>query len=310
MKRALVVLTAAALAACAQNEKISVDEARAAVQSANGIQIAAPGASATSGAQASTVGDPSGYRGATRVLSVAFNGTVAWSVGLVRLVVAFPPTECKDDTCTWGPWSDALAAVEWKLTVTKVERGHFEYAFSGHLKAQPTAAFVTVMSGTAYPESALKGHGSFVIDNDAARALGSADTGRLEATYDNRSGLSIGATFTGLTDSNDGSVGNARYSYAESATQGDLQVAFRNTTADPDATLSLHSRWVIPTGEGRGDATFTQGLLTYNASECWSSSGQGFQVVYWTSNDPGQPTSGNEAACAFSGAQPPSFSAP
>ena len=310
MKRALVLLTAAALSACAQKEKISVDEARAAVQSANGIQIAAPGAAATAGAQASTVGDPSGYRGATRALAVAFNGTVAWSVGLVRLVVAFPPTECKDDTCTWGPWSDALAAVEWKLSVTKVERGHFEYAFSGHLKSQPTAPFVAVMSGTAYPESSLRGHGSFVIDNEAARALGSADTGRLEATYDNRSGLSIGATYTGLTDGNTGDVGNARYSYTASATQGDLQVAFRNTTADPDATLSLHSRWVIPTGEGRGDASFTQGLLTYNASECWSGSSQGFQVVYWTSNDPAQPTSGNEADCAFSGAQPPSFSAP
>ncbi|MBI5067430.1 MAG: hypothetical protein HZB56_04260 [Deltaproteobacteria bacterium] len=310
MKRALILLTVAALAGCSQKDKISVDEARAAVQSANGIQIAAPGAATPAGAQASTVGDLSGYRGATRTLSVAFNGTVAWSVGLVRLVVAFPPTECKDDTCTWGPWSDALAAVEWKLTVTKVERGHFEYAFAGHLKAQPTAAFVTVMSGTAFPESPLRGHGSFVIDNDAARALGSSDTGRLEATYDNRGGLSIGATFTGLTDGNSGSLGNARYSYAESATQGDLQVAFRNTTADPDATLALHSRWVIPTGEGRGDATFTQGALTYGASECWNGSSQGFRVVYWTSNDPNQPASGSEADCAFTGAQPPSFPAP
>jgi len=308
MKRALVLLSAA-LVACGQN-KIDPDEARSAVQSANGIQIAAPGVTAVAGAQASVVGDNSKYRDATRFLSVAFNSSVAFPLVLVRLVVAFPPAQCQDDTCTWGPWSNALDTVEWKLTVTKVEKGHFTYAFAGHLKAQPTAAFVTVMSGTAFPESRLKGHGSFVIDLDAARDLGETDTGRLEASYDNRSGLSIEATFVGFTDQNDGTLGNARYAYLETASQGDLQVAFRNRTASPEATLALHSRWVIPSGEGRGDASFTQGLLSYNASECWSGSAQAFQVVYWNSNDPGQPQSGVESACAFTGAEPPSFLAP
>ncbi len=308
MKRALVLLSAA-LVACGQN-KIDADEARSAVQSANGIQIAAPGVVSVAGAQASVVGDDSSYRKSTRFLSVAFNSSVAFPLGLVRLVVAFPPTSCQDDACTWGPWSDALAAVEWKLTVTKVAKGHFTYVFAGHLKAQPTAAFVTVMSGTAYPESRLRGHGSFVIDLDAAQALGETDTGRLEASYDNRSGLSIEATLVGFTDQNDGTLGNARYAYLETATLGDLQVAFRNRSANPEATLALHSRWVIPTGEGRGDAYFTQGPLAYNASECWSGSAQAFQVVYWNSNDPAQPESGVESACAFTGAQPPSFQAP
>jgi len=309
MKRALVLLSAAALAACGQN-KIDADEARSAVQSANGIQIAAPGAATMAGAQAAVVGDNSKYRDATRSLSVAFNSSVAFPLGLVRLVVAFPPTSCHEDACTWGPWSDALATVEWKLTVTKVDKGHFTYVFAGHLKAQPTAAFVTVMSGTAFPESRVKGHGSFVIDLDAARALGETDTGRLEASYDNRSGLSIEATIVGFTDKSDGTLGNARYAYLETAAQGDLQVAFRNRTASPEATLALHSRWVIPTGEGRGDAFFTQGPLSYNASECWSGSAQAFQVVYWNSNDPAQPQSGVESACAFAGAEPPSFPAP
>lgn len=309
MKRALILL-ATTLAACG-GTKLDADEARSAVQSANGIQIAAPGAvTAAAGAQASRVGDDSTYRGATRFLSAAFNTSVAFPLGLVRVVVAFPATECKDDTCTWGPWSDALAAVEWRLTVTKVASGHFEYAFAGHRKAQPTSAFVTVMNGTAYPESRLRGHGNFVIDLDAARALGETDTGRLEASYDNRSGLSIEATFTGFTDQGNGALGNARYAYLATATEGDLQVAFRNRSLTPEATLSLHSRWVIPTGEGRGDATFTQGPLSYSASECWSGSAQAFQVVYWNSNDPAQPQSGTESACAFAGAQPPSFPAP
>jgi hypothetical protein len=200
--------------------------------------------------------------------------------------------------------------VEWKLSVTKVEHGHFTYAFQGHLRAQPAQPFVTVMTGTAFPESALRGHGDFSIDMDAAASLGGTDTGKLTASYDNRGGLSIEATFLGFTDRSNGNVGNARYAYLASATQGDLQVAFRNVTADPDATLALRSRWVIPTGQGRGDATFTQGLLTYDASECWSGATAGFKVVYWTSNDPGQPASGNAADCAYDAAQAPAFPAP
>jgi hypothetical protein len=247
---------------------------------------------------------------ATRFLSVAFNTTVAFPIGLVRLVVAFPPTSCADETCTWGPWSDALATVEWKLTVTKVARGHFTYVFAGHLKAQPSAGFVPVLTGTAFPESRFKGHGNFVVDMDAARSLDGTDTGRLEATYDNRTALSIEATFVGFTDKQTGEVGNARYAYLETSAQGDLQVAFRNRTASPEATLSLHSRWTLPTGQGRGDAFFTQGPLSYDAHECWGDSAQGFQVVYWNSNDPNQPASGNETDCAYAGSQPPTFAAP
>lgn len=318
-KRAILLAAACAVAACAKNDKpITVEEARSAVQSANGIQMAAPEvALAVEGKTEGTValsaaGSTSTYRIFTRNLAFAFNGVTGFSLGLVRLIVAFPPTECKDSTCTWGPWSNALDPVEYRLTVTKVADGEFDYGFAGHRKSPAGSPWVTVMSGTAFPKSHLVGHGTFVIDAEAALALDpTGDSGTLSVTWSNEAGNSIQATFVGLTDRNNANhVVNARYSYSDSATQGDLQLAFRDLTADPDATLKLHSRWVIPTGEGRGDAFFTKPPASYNASECWNGSAAGFTVAYWTSSDPSQPASGDPALCAFAEAVPPTFDAP
>jgi hypothetical protein len=317
MNRATLLIAALALAACGKST-ITADEARSAVQSAEGIAMAPPGASAPSveaqpGVAYSVAGDPSEFRRHTRNLALAFNGTTAFALGLVRLVVAFPPTECKDHTCTWGPWSNALEPVEWRLTVTKVADGQFEYAFAGHLRASPGAAWVDVMTGTAFPKSRFRGHGTFVIDGDAARLLDpTRDPGRLSVTWSNEAGLSIEATFERLVDHNNADHQiNARYSYADSATAGDLRLAFRDMTANAQGQLKIHSRWVIPTGEGRADAMVSNGVLTFTASECWSGAAAGFRVVYWTSNDPAQPPSGDPAQCAYGqAADIPAFDAP
>jgi hypothetical protein len=156
MKRAIIALAAMLLGACNAATRISAEEAANAVQAAVGAQITPPvtsagavkGAPVSSAVADSVAGDPSQFRRDTRALAIVFNGTVAWSLGLVSLVTHFPPTSCSTDTCTWGPWSDALATVEWRLTVTKVEDRHFDYAFAGHLKAPspPVACAATAAS--------------------------------------------------------------------------------------------------------------------------------------------------------------------
>lgn len=316
MKRAILLVAALASAACGKVSPITADEARDAVQSAEGVKIAAPGAAAAAvegqpGVAYSVAGDPSAFRLHTRNLAIVFNGATAWALGLVRLVVAFPPTECKDHSCTWGPWFNPLEPLEWRLTVTKVADGEFDYAFSGHLRATAGAPWVDVMTGTAFPRSRFRGHGSFVIDGDALALLDpSKDPGKLSVTWSNEANLSIDATFVGFLDRNNNNHKlNARYAFAESATEGDLKFAFRDLTAGSEAHLKIHSRWVIPTGQGRADARVTNGVLTFSASECWSPA-PAFQVVYWTSNDPAQPPSGDPALCAYPLADVPTFDAP
>lgn len=318
MNRAFAVVAAAALAVgCNQKKDITAEEARTAVQSQDGVQISAPGATAPTSMGASeysVAGTSSEYKRVTRALAATFNGAVVWSLGIVKLVVAFPPTSCKDDTCTWGPWAAGpLAPAEWKLTVTKVADGEFDYAFSAHLRSQPSAPFVPVLYGTAFPKSRLVGHGSFTVDLEAGRAFDDAntDTGRLDVTWSNESDIQVGATFTGCTDKSNGHRSDAKYAYSQSATQGDLQLAVRDNSATPaPATLQLHSRWMMDTGAGRGDAYFDQGVVSYDASECWSGFADGFQVVYWSSNSPALPPSGSESACAFAPAAPPTLQLP
>lgn len=319
MTRALVLFVAL-LAACG-NAKLNPDDARAALPQQGDSQIGAPTATvAAAGAPAgvgtmnaspaSVAGDVSGYFVSTVTLAVAVNGSVAWSLGVLRAVVESPPTECDAASCTWGPGSHPLDPRDWKLVVTTAG-DHFDYALSGELKSQPTG-FVTVLSGSAWPgASPRKGHGTFLVDLDSAQALGFTGTGTLEVSYDNRTDLSIGATFLGFTAQDTGHKGNAVYAYAESATGGDLQVAFHDLTAAVDPELALHSRWNLA-GAGRGDAAYAQTTpaLSYTASECWSAAAATppFRVVFYV--DSTLATSGAESDCAFSPAAPPTLSAP
>ena len=317
MTRTIQLLGAALLTACGGTGKLTAEEVRSALPQASDAQINAPNSTQTAQATStgrvalaagtdartlSVVGQVSPYFATTVTLAVAVNGSVAWSLGVLRTVVLFPPTSCTADTCTWGPGSHPLDPRDWMLVVTKVD-DHYDYRLSGQLKAQPTG-FVVILSGTAYPGAApYRGHGSFNVDHEAAQALGFAETGTLDVSYDNRADLSIGATRLGFTGSNL-HVGNAVYQYAESATGGDLEVAFHDLTQE--ARLALHSRWNLA-GAGRGDAAFLNGVVDVSASECWSAAADGFLVVYYD-DGLGVPV-GDESACAFIPADPPTITA-
>jgi hypothetical protein len=316
MKRALI-LTAALLTACG-NKDLTADEIRGALPQKEAAQINAPtGGPAVAKAILPDravsslipgVGDVSGYYVSTATLAAAVNGSVIFALGTLHAVVQLPPTHCDKASCTWGPGSHPLEPNEWKLTVTKVG-DHYDYALAGQHKATPTG-FVTVLSGSAWSDGGGRGHGTFLVDNDAAQALGNTDTGTLDVEYDNRTSPTIGATFLGFTGS-DGHLGNAAYRYAEEATGGDLQVGFHDLTAAVNPSLRLHSRWNLQ-GAGRGDASYAQTApaATYTASECWSSAlvNPPFRVVFYADSTPA--SVGTEASCAFATASPPTISVP
>ncbi len=318
MTRAILLLGAALLAACGGSDKLTAGEIRSALPQSADTQINAPTSTQTAQAPStgrvalaagtdartlSAVGQVSPYFVTTVTLAVAVNGSVAWSLGVLRAVVDFfPPTSCTADTCTWGPGSHPLDPRDWMLVVTKVD-DHYDYQLSGQLKAQPTG-FVVILGGTAYPGAApRRGHGSFTVDHEAAKAIGFTETGTLDVSYDNRADLSIGATRLGFTGA-DLHVGNAVYQYAESATGGELEVAFHDLTQE--ARLALHSRWDLA-GAGRGDAAFLDGVVDVSASECWSAAADGFRVVYY--DDSLVVPVGDEGLCAFAPADPPTIAA-
>lgn len=299
MKRAFSLLATLALAACGGGT-LDADEVRGALPFQENAQIAAPqsqAASGKTGAQAAAVASDSGYFNLTRDLAASVNLGVGTTLGWLRFLVSLPPTQCKDDTCTWGPGHGPFDYNEFKLTVTR-NGGQYDYALSG----RPLASggdFIVFLSGSAIPGgSPRRGHGTLTVDFDQVALLDGphGDTGRIEVSYDARQALYLGVRFLGMLDKNPavaaGTRVNAAYAFQASADGGDLQVASRTVAPAPDVRLSLHSRW-LGTGAGRGDVRVVAGTQEAAKSECWGPAP--FPKVY----DSSAAAFGPESSCAF-----------
>jgi hypothetical protein len=245
------------------------------------------------------------------------NGSVGAVLGVVRTIVTnVPPTSCADETCTWGPGSQALEPNDWRLDVTRVAGGHYTWTLAGRSKARPAEGFVTVISGNAFPSRPLVGHGDLTVDLDAANRLdpfGASGSGKIVVTgYDNRDPTrrTLDIQFLGTDDrDHPGQKVNAAYAYADAAgAAGDLQVAARNLTTND--TLRLHSRWSAA-GAGRCDLVARSSAgAEWSVSQCWAPPAEGYAVVYQATLPPDVNDGGSEALCAFVPAALPAIAAP
>jgi len=236
---------AVSLTACGGGT-LTAQEARSAMPSSSQATVPSPDGSSSAQALSVAGGAPSAaavvvaapFAEQTRVLAAAVNGGVAWTLDVLQLVVALPPTSCAGDTCTWGPGSGALDLNDWKLTVTKID-DHYAWNLAGQPKSDPSVGFVTFVSGTAWPSGQPRvGHGDVLVDFDAASSLDHlatdpTGTGKIQVAYDNRAGRTVDVEFLGMTDDGDASQrANARYLYADDASGGD------------QARQAAPSRWV------------------------------------------------------------------
>jgi hypothetical protein len=218
--------------------------------------------------------------GVTRLI----NGGAVFVGTLVRAVLRFPATTLQGDTAVWGPWTGDLEPVTWKLTVTRIAPHQFQYRFEGQPRGNPTAPFVTVLSGTH--TAAVDGQGdpvegfgagSFTLDWDARATLPGAkarEVGTVDYTYARQPGAvtAVDASFHQILDDNDKRV-DVAYAYTHQPGGGGT-MDFVDTAAAqhgmPGGSWAVRSRWQ-PSGAGRTDARATiqslGGALT--ASECW-----------------------------------------
>jgi hypothetical protein len=225
-------------------------------------------------------------------------------LGSVWLVVHTRPTSISDHQATWGPGSgDALSPVVWRLQVTEVEQGVFDYQLDGRPKGSTDdGAYLAVLKGRGYGRAhAEHKNGWFVVDHDAARTLDPArahDQGTAKITHQLRAWpKTIGVELrpTPSPDWLDIQVTHR----ADGA--GDVDV---NGLADIDAVkdgrsedVVIHSRWAN-SGAGRADVQIVGGSVgtLVKASECWSTT---FVRSYYTDNIGLEPTVGDSTACAF-----------
>jgi hypothetical protein len=105
-----------------------------------------------------------------------------WS--LVHTIVQFPPTTSVDGaTAVWGPHHDALDPAEWRLTVTELADGTYDWKLEGRSR---TAASARVGDADRRQRQRRR-TGSFHLDFDAAERVNPRENdgkGQLDVTYD------------------------------------------------------------------------------------------------------------------------------
>ena len=307
------------------------DEFKDGVPSSDTVQLKVPDQTSTTQGQLSA-GDSVTVRGAllgqtadlyrtTREVTVVINGGTLAVLGLVHTIVQFPPTSIGADSAVWGPHSEPLSPNAWRLTVTRVAAGSFDYVLAAKPKQAADTVFISILSGhhnvVAGPHGRViegLGDGTLTVDWDAEQTLPEHDNivGKADFTYARASftsTASIGVVFTGVKDAGSTELYNANYQYAATpGAGGDFQyAAHRDVLPGPGPTgtakelFSIHSRW-LETGAGRADVQITGGdspTPTPTQNECWDAS---FASTFKSTNyDPTQ-SWGMESTCVFASA--------
>ena len=313
MKKTVLLLLAAALAACGQTSKSNADQIRDALPSSAALQINAPNPSGGAGAtamvtdgasRAMTADGKSDLAVSSYVLATSVNLGVGIVLAELEWLTLLPPTTCTADACTWGPGSAATDLSDWMLVVTKVG-GSYDYALSARPKVGGTG-FVTVIDGTATPGAAPHhGKGVLSVYFDAEATLPhpagwtQTDFGTMTATYDATVPLQLQVVWKGTLDNDPaatpGTKANALYDFDAGAR--DLVVAWQTIEANP-ATLSLHTRWNAA-GAGRADFQMAQNPATVTKSECWNGAAAQYAQVYDSYDSATLLPVGDPALCAF-----------
>jgi hypothetical protein len=217
-------------------------------------------------------------------VTAVINGGAVFVGALVKtIVLAVPPTSLTADAAVWGPFAAGLDPVTWKVTVTKVAEHQFQWRFEGRPRLDPTARFVTVLSGTHTAAADGNGDnipgfgdGSFTIDWDARATLPLPDprqVGMASYSYSRQSGAAttVSAQFRQVLDDKDRRV-DIDYAYHRQAGQGG-SVDFVDSAAAqaglPAGRWSFRTRWMAG-GSGRTDARASASGTTVTASECWN----------------------------------------
>jgi hypothetical protein len=304
---ALAALTG--LAAC-QPPLSEADEFRRGVPRESTVHVTVP---AKSG-QALTVdqSQPSEFYALTYGVTSLLNGGAFFVGALVKAVLHYPPTNITGDTATWGPFQGELEPITWKVSITRVAEHRFTYRFEGQPRAQPSAPFLTVLSGTheaAIDDGGMPmegfGSGSFTLDWDARQKLPLAkpnEVGKADYTYARLapgSDATVDAKFRQVRDDKTGKLIDVDYGYLHHAGGGgSMDFTYDAPTAMPPGKWWVRSRW-LGTGAGRSDVRAVSADVPGGATvnDCWNTSfASSFRRLSW---DPSGGY-GNEATdCVF-----------
>jgi len=278
------------------------------IPEASEVQLALPGSTAASPSPETLAyngGEHAKFYEFTRALADGVDGVTRSILGSIWIVVHTRPTTMDTHEATWGPGADnALSPVVWRLKVTEVSDGVFDYELDGRPKGSTSEAdYLAVLKGRGYGRShAEHRNGFFTVDNDAAKKLDPArahDQGTTKIAHQLSAWpASIAVeirptpapswtdiTVTHLLDGSGAVDVAALTDIEETNKDGKLE------------DVVMHNRWAKD-GAGRADVTISGGSMPIlvKATECWSTV---FDRSYYTDSAGLAPTVGNPASCVF-----------
>ncbi|MGC4088588.1 MAG: hypothetical protein QM756_11965 [Polyangiaceae bacterium] len=312
---ALLTLSTA-FAGCNLQKSDDVAEFREALPEANHIAVAGPEQSSGQKTLATEPGQSefAEWYAFTRNVRDGVNTVTRDVLGGVWLVVHLQPSNVGADFAEWGPYTDALDPVAYRLRVTRTAEGEYDYRLEGRPRASKSEAdYVAVLVGNGFGRlDPRHGDGKFVIDLDAAKRLDPIkhlnDSGTVTITHDLPADITLNpGSLPRLIRADVDPAGDAWMSIVSDAKQdgtGTLTLDAHADTADAKNTaledVHLLSRWQAD-GAGRADLTISGGDLPpsiplVNGSECWNN---GFARVYYADSVTFEPNFGESSACAY-----------
>lgn len=312
MKKLLSAAVVVLLTGC---ELGAANEYRNAVPTADTVKMNVPGSTGQALTNAGTArqgleNEQAAFYVLTRQVSQFVNGAGWVVLSLVKQITEYPATSVSEEkgVAVWGPYTEALSPNTWRLTVTKNKDNDFSYVLQAKAKNDGDDAFLTILSGNHVGTGKVTGHGSFLLDMDAAQKLPEHDKdskGTAKYTYSRESldaNTDIEAVFTQVLDKDTQRLVNATYHYVSNEkTGGSLEFNFQGDFDEKKNTqlenATLNSRW-DRSGAGRTDVKIAGGDLASgteaSASECWDSD---FLSKYLTASFDPSLNYGSEAAC-------------
>lgn len=290
----------------------AADEYRNAVPKADEVAMKVPGSTGQAlenANQQALEGEKAAFYQLTRGVTYFVNGAGHQVLTLVKTITEYPVTTFNEEAgvATWGPHTEALSPNTWRLIVTKKGEKHFAYSLEAKNKNDGDDKFLKILAGEHIATGKVTGHGSFVLDMDAAQALPEHDPdalGKAAYTYSHDSleaPLKVDAVFTQVKDKDTGRMVNATYNYVSSdKTGGSLDFQFQGDIDEAKNTqlenMVLNSRWGRD-GSGRSDVKVSGGdlgIVVHTANECWDSN---FASRFLRASFDASLSYGEESAC-------------
>jgi hypothetical protein len=274
------------------------------------LSVAAPGPDAGTQPQGAAPGETAQLYVLTRQTVFDVNGLIGGVLDNVEAVTRTPPSAVSPDSAAWGPITDALSPVAWRLVIQQLGAGQFAFQLDIRPKDGADADFQAFLQGAsqgATPEGPSQG--TFSVNLSLAQSLdpvGNPDVGQVVASWavlpDHRElhvGLSGVAGPGGPFATAD--VAAVFFPDGAGALSFDASASLGAGTGVSDVGR-VGSRWIAD-GAGRADAEVHQpdGGSGAQLTECWNAAFDQVYVQGETSTGDGG-TAGNPAACVFADA--------